>query len=43
MHKVIHLRHGSTSILLAKLYIVPIEKTGDTILVDWEVESVRGQ
>jgi hypothetical protein len=29
---------GINSVVAAKLYIVPIEKTGDSVLVDWQVE-----
>ena len=43
LHKVIYETHepriiGLNSVAAEKLYIVPVEKTGDTVLVDWQVQ-----
>jgi hypothetical protein len=43
LHKVIYETYepriiGLNSVAAEKLYIVPVEKTGDTVLVDWQVQ-----
>jgi len=43
LHKVIYKTNepriiGINSVAAKKLYIVPVEKTGDTVLVDWQVQ-----
>jgi hypothetical protein len=43
LHKIIYKTHepqiiGINSVAATKPYLVPIEKTGDTLLVDWKVE-----
>jgi hypothetical protein len=43
LHKVVYRSHGLqiigiNSVVATKLYIIPVEKTGDTVLVDWHVE-----
>jgi hypothetical protein len=44
LHKVIYETHepriiGLNSVAVEKMYIVPVEKTGDTVLVDWQVQG----
>jgi len=43
LHKVIYNTNepriiGINSVAVKKVYIVPVEKTGDTVLVDWHVQ-----